>query len=240
MVHVASIAVASVQCVDHEGGAETLFYGNRDSLAAFRRGDSEILAHVYRANVRSVEKYVRNQARIYGVSDLDQGNAVADLLQDVFIRAFSREARHSYDGLRDYLGYLFGIAHNCLVDLVRKRGREVLTDPADLCFEAQLPAAPDTPEDPRLVGIVRAYLEALPHPLRHVYRERFVVGRSQDEACLFLGISRRALRTAEAHLRRGVRRALLRAGISLHELKPPTECTGQLLPTSIPQHRTRT
>ena len=54
-----------------------------------------------------------------------QPQDLADLVQEVFMRAFSREGRQAYDGLRDYGPYLFAIARNVLVDWARVRGREI-------------------------------------------------------------------------------------------------------------------
>ena len=49
--------------------------------------------------------------------------------------------------------------------------------------------------------------------LRGVYEERFERGLSQTETSERLGLSRRALRTLETHLRRGLRKSLLMAGL---------------------------
>jgi hypothetical protein len=56
-----------------------------------------------------------------------------------------------------------------------------------------------------------------------VYRQRFVLGHSQDEASAALGLSRRQLRTAEQRLRNGLRRALLLAGLLREEFCAPRD-----------------
>src|SRR5689334_18639017 len=94
-------------------------------LVAFREGNPEALSTVYRHYVRAVDGYLRALARRAGTPDLCQASAVADLLQEVFIRAFSPSARLGYDGLRDFGPYLNTIARNCFIDTLRKRKVEV-------------------------------------------------------------------------------------------------------------------
>jgi hypothetical protein len=98
-------------------------------LGSFRVGQREALERVYRSHIRFVERYLRAMARARGLIELSQSSVVADLIQDVFVRAFATRARLSYDGVRDYGGYLGAIARNCFIDLLRTRGREVPTAP---------------------------------------------------------------------------------------------------------------
>jgi DNA-directed RNA polymerase specialized sigma24 family protein len=60
-----------------------------------------------------------------------RATVIADLVQEVFVRAFSTDARHAYDGRREYGHYLAAIARNCFIDLLRARRREILIDPED-------------------------------------------------------------------------------------------------------------
>jgi RNA polymerase sigma factor (sigma-70 family) len=199
--------------------AAAVFSVDRELLSAFRRGQREALEAVYRAYVPVVERYLRALVRRAGRTDLAQPSAIADLLQEVFTRAFSDRARASYDDSRDYGAYLGTIARNCLIDQIRARGREVLTDGNDISFEVVAAADPDDDHDPQVTAVLTAYLAGLPSALQAVYQQRFVRGCSQEEASATLGLSRRSLRTAEEHLRRGLRKALVRAGISLAELR---------------------
>src|SRR4051812_28203726 len=108
-----------------------LFDQHPDLLLAFREGRRQALELVYRAYVRSVERYLRALGRLGTRAETMPAATVADLVQEVFIRAFSVEARRAYDGLRDYGTYLATIARNCFIDLLRARSREVLLAPAD-------------------------------------------------------------------------------------------------------------
>jgi RNA polymerase sigma factor (sigma-70 family) len=194
----------------------TLFREDAQLLAAFREGRREALERVYRAYARQVAQFVRALARETGHASLGQTSAVVDLVQEVFIRAFSVTARREYDGLRDFAPYLMTIARNCFVDALRARGREVLKNPEDLAsMLADSPPEPGGFCDAKTLAVLTRYIDELPAPLKGVHERRFVLGQSQEEACSALGLSRRKLRTAEARLLRGLRKALLQAGISL-------------------------
>lgn len=181
-------------------------------VTAFRAGERVALESVYRFYVRQLDGYFRILARQTGNLELSQPSAVADLLQETFIRAFSHAARHAYDGERDYAPYLYTIARNCFVDVLRKRHTETPFSPDALPFVANDADAPrDEAYDPEVVAVLDAYLRDLPLSLKRVYEKRFELGLTQDAACNELGISRRSLRTAEDRLRRGLRKALVLA-----------------------------
>jgi RNA polymerase sigma factor (sigma-70 family) len=195
------------------------FLEHPELLGPFREGRRDVLDQVYRAYVRPVERYLRALAR-GGAEDLGQPSAISDLLQNVFVKAFSADARCVYDGLRQYAPYLSVLARNCFVDALRARRREVLKAPDDM------PAGLDAPEpagawEPEVMAVLNAYLGGLPAPLRGIYQQRFVLGRSQDVAAATLGLSRRGVRTVEEKLRKGLRKALVRAGISPNDLRAP-------------------
>ena len=187
-----------------------LFHDVPGLLAAFREGRPDALSTVYRHYVRSVDGYLRALARRAGMPDLCQASAIADLLQEVFVRAFSPSARLAYDGLRDFGPYLNTIARNCFIDTLRKRKVEVPLGIEEL--EAGDAASGLDDYDPKVVAVLEAYLRDLSTPEKRVYEMRFVDGRSQEAACEALGMSRRSLRTSEERLRKGLRKALFRAG----------------------------
>ena len=154
------------------------------------------------------------------VRQLGQASAVADLIQEVFVRAFSESARRGYDGIREFAPYLTTIARNCFFDALRARGRESPKNPEEIALMLNVDDAivePDGWCDPKMLAVLNDYVGGLPAPLARVHQQRFLLGRSQREACAALGISRRQLRTAEQHLVSGLRKALVRAGISLRD-----------------------
>src|SRR5262249_12537344 len=99
-------------------------------LERFRDGSRDALAAVYWAHVRRVEGWVRRGflaprgTRLDGVRSPD----LDDLVQEIFVKAFSDKALLSFDGLRDYSPFLFTIARNAVIDWSRKQGREVPLD----------------------------------------------------------------------------------------------------------------
>lgn len=175
-------------------------------LEGFRRGDATALAKVYELTVRDVHRYLHGQLARTGRSELAQSAAIADMLQEVFVRAFSERARQGFRGPL-FLPYVTRIARNYLVDVLRKGSQEVLLDHAVLSDAAAVQSAR---RDLQLLERLARYIDGLAFPLREVFEQRFVRGSSQEVARSALGITRRALRTREARLRREVRQALLR------------------------------
>jgi RNA polymerase sigma-70 factor (ECF subfamily) len=206
----------------------SLLEQDRDLLTRFRDGEHGALEQVYWAYVDKVESIVRfgfllsgKQVRVGGVQP---GSAeVADLVQDVFIKAFSRASRLAYDGLRPFGPYLFTIARNVLVDWGRRSGREIPMDAAELQSSLERTADGDDASyaDVDTVRTVEGYIQGLPPDLRAVHDERYVRGRSQREAADALGISRQNLRTLEARLRDGLARELRRLEEGPGRVAPP-------------------
>jgi RNA polymerase sigma factor (sigma-70 family) len=192
----------------------SVFQRQPQLLEAFRQGERWALDRVYRAHVRMIERYLRALARASHAPELKQPEALVDLLQEAFVRALSPGARLAYDGSRPYGPYLRKIAKNLFIDQLRARGRAI-EESLDVVLEDRDSVASECEElgDPRVNAVLTAYLAALPPPLRGVYDQRFVLGNSQEDACAALGITRRRLRTDEARLMSGLRRALLENGI---------------------------
>jgi RNA polymerase sigma-70 factor, ECF subfamily len=192
-----------------------IFHNRRELLDRFRNGDSDALEAVYRAYVDSVCKIVRHGCSRPGVSTSVPGAAGAntgDLVQEIFLKAFSRPARLAYDGVRPYGPYLYTIARHALVDWARHFGREVPTAWRTLESALEEQAAGEDPPyaDPATMALVEQFLRELPGDLRAVHEKRYTLGLSQHEAANALGMSRQTLRTAETRLRTSLARALAR------------------------------
>ena len=191
-----------------------IFDGQPQLLDAFRRGERGALERVYRAYVRALEGYLRALAHAAYAPELSEPSVVADSLQEVFVRAFSPKARAAFDGERPYGPYLRKIAKNFFVDRLRARG-VALEEPFDVLPDSSSgPLESAGLSDPRVSEVLSTYLASLPPPLLGVYEQRFALGNSQENSCVALGITRRRLRTNEARLLRGLRRALLTNGIT--------------------------
>jgi RNA polymerase sigma-70 factor, ECF subfamily len=199
-----------------------IFRGKPDLLRGFRAGERAALETIYRAHVDKVTSIIR-----FGFQPRDGQSSVpglrvhaaetADLVQEVFAKAFTAPARRSFDGLREYGPYLYAIARNVLADWGRRAGRELPTEQRRLQQEAEDSWVPGDDElvpwaDAGTIALVSRYLDGLDDDLRRVHRARFVEGLSQRDAADRLGVGRQALRTLEGRLRDGLRRALERRG----------------------------
>jgi RNA polymerase sigma-70 factor (ECF subfamily) len=199
------------------GAQMPVFRDRADLLRRFRSGDPAALEEVYWAYVGKIEGIVRHGVAVPATGGRVGGPGrqradLADLVQEIFIRAFTPSARQTYDGLREYGPYLFTVARNVVIDWARRNGREIPTLDVDLerLVEAPGPAlAEETPAGE--LEIVRRYLDGLPPELQAVHQVRYEQGMSQRTAAERLGVTRQQLRTLEDHLRSGLRRALKRS-----------------------------
>jgi RNA polymerase sigma factor (sigma-70 family) len=197
-----------------------IFRGKPELLRGFRAGDRAALEIVYRAYVDKVTKVIR-----FGFK-LREGDAsipglrvnpveTADLVQEIFVKAFAVPAREAFDGLREYGPYLYAVARNVLADWGRRSGRELPTETDRLQQAGDDAWVPDDDElgpwaDPDTIALVRRYLDGLDPELQRVHQARFVTGLSQRDAADQLGIGRQTLRTLEGRLRAGLERELER------------------------------
>lgn len=193
----------------------------------FKRGERAALERVYRTHVAMVERYVR---AVLLRTRRFSGSNLSDLVQEVFMRAFSASARDSYDGRREYAPYLTTIARNVVVDWHRRTSREPF-DPRELetLLDGGASEASDVEAFPaELVGLAAKYVEGLSQDLRDVHERRFVLAEPQQRAADALGISRQTLRTLEKKLIDGLRRALRdqRLSETRLELHPPARRSG--------------
>jgi RNA polymerase sigma factor (sigma-70 family) len=198
-----------------------IFQGEPALLDAFRRGERWALECVYRAHVRTVDRYFSALVHAAHAPELIRPDSIADLLQELFVRAFSQRARAAYDSDRLYGPYLRRIAKNLLIDLLRARGRSVEESLELLPDSDSIPSEYGEQVEPHVNAVLASYLAGLPSELRGVYEQRFILGNSQEAACAALGITRRRVRTNEARLLSGLRRALLHNGIVRGDLTAP-------------------
>jgi RNA polymerase sigma factor (sigma-70 family) len=185
----------------------TLFADSRALLLAFREGDADALAQVYWFYVGDVERWIRR----FGVRDAD---AVAELAQETFVRAFAAGARAAYDGVRPYRPYLRRIVRNLLVDRARVGGR-IVQDLDDDALEADDPdPAPDEAlAHHRIVAATRDFVAALDEESRTFVQLRFQDEHSQDDVAAAMSCSRRRVRTLETRIRDALLRHLQGAGL---------------------------
>jgi len=176
-------------------------------LASFRAGRPEALERIYCENQRAIRTLLH--ARLRRSGHLSAAN-LADLVQDVFAKAFSTKARLAYDGEREYGPFLKKLATNTLIDWLRCQRREIAHDiDLNAVAEAQFTSsAPTTRFPPDLIAITSHFVHELPPELRRVHERRFLASESQGTAAEALGISRQTLRTLERRLLDRLRREL--------------------------------
>ena len=202
----------------------TVFVDDPDLLARFRAGDREALSRVYWSYVVHVEGMVRRGLRFRERSGSHARVEVADVVQEVFTRAFAHSTRRSYDGTREYGRFLYTIAYHALVDFLRRRGRELPTETLELegLLESTSSGSTSSGEPPceapwadaRTIALVKRYLASLPAEEYRVYVQRYDEGRSQEQTAAALGLTRQRVRTLDAHLRTGLARELARANFA--------------------------
>jgi RNA polymerase sigma-70 factor (ECF subfamily) len=198
-----------------------VFAGKPNLLVLFRQGDSGALETVYWAYVDQVTRIVQAVLKSYATASGDRirfrATELGDLVQEVFVRAFSPEGRQRYDGQRPYGPYLGQIARHVATDHWRAVRRQVPLDVAPLLDALSL-EADDTQgaaacwADPATIVVVERYLASLESDVRRVHEALYVQGLSQRDAAAALGLGRQAVRGIEARLRAGLRLELERTG----------------------------
>ena len=188
----------------------TIFADNAALLRRFRAGETRALCEVYRHYIHAVKTAIRCCAR---ASHARAGARleVADIVQDVFMKAFSERARLAYDARLPYKPFLLAVARNALVDELRRQSREVRLDESSIDCVATAGAAPDEQlpwVDPQLTTVVARHIAQLNAKERAIYYERYVHDRSQLQTATVLALSRQQVRTLESRLLAGLARRL--------------------------------
>ncbi len=138
---------------------------------------------------------------------------VRDVLQEVFIRAFSASSRSRYDGIRPFGTWLQTIARNLLIDRARRRGlpqaeAELLDFVADDAAGVE-----ETLLDAELQAATALFVETLDPEQRRFVELRFEQERSQEDVARAMNLTRRRVRTLEKHVRVGLRGFLAERGL---------------------------
>ncbi len=204
----------------------TIFRENRALLDEFREGRVEALRTVYYFYVDYIATIIKNgftESRsgrfTGGVRDPERR---LELLQDVFLRAFSPNARTAYDGLRSYKSYLTVIATNIMIDAFRSDTRDPLSSmlrknnetfgesEQDVFMDVQ-PEQDNSEEQlhwRRCLEVSDEYVAGLDSLSRTFVQLRFQEALPQQEVALKLGLSRSKVRTMEKGIRFGLKRHL--------------------------------
>ena len=195
--------------------------GEPGLVALFRAGDEETLTTVYQACVDQVRRVAALVLRACATGGARTHREIAtvlpDVVQEVFVKSFAPEARRRFDASRPFEPYLTQIARNVAIDHWRLLQRYVPSDLDQLIDRLSLEAEPDGVSgndfaDAETIAVVNRYLASLDEESRRVHDALYVKGLSQRDAAALLGVDRQVVRTKEAKLRKGLRRALARTG----------------------------
>jgi RNA polymerase sigma-70 factor (ECF subfamily) len=163
-----------------------------------------------------VERYSRSIFRLtYRMTGNEQD--AEDMVQETFLRAYRQI--HSYDSRAAFGTWLFRIATNCSLDLLRKRGvRRECQEPGfeDDAPRAEAPSAAPSPERLAISGQIRRRVGVALAQLSPAERAAFIVrhfeGVSIDEVSQALGHSNSAARQSVFRAAAKLRRALAPLG----------------------------
>lgn len=166
--------------------AEDLPIPETGEAARLRAGDpSAIAAAVHKYQHRLYRYFIR----------LVRDSATADdLFQQTWLHAVRNIQR--YDPARSFDTWLFAIAHNAAIDLLRRRPGEVLVD-----YPAHEPDALDTLIARERAASVAAALQALPAIYREALTLRFEEGMKLEEIAAVTGAN---LSTVKTRVTRGL------------------------------------
>lgn len=154
--------------------------------------------------------YQRYRSMLYGVClrYADSVETAEDLLQEVFVRVFTRLGQYRGEG--SFEGWLRRIAVHASAEHYRNRAKTLpLQELTDLPDEASPWASPDVWSERELLELV----QALPDGCRAVFNLYVVEGYAHREIAELLGVSEGASRSQLAYARKKLNQAL-------QELKP--------------------
>lgn len=205
-----------------------------ERVAAFRRGDRETLAALYRTHLDAVERLFR-----LGFTFSSKGKTVRfrgyrapyrlqEAIQEGFMHAFSQRVRERYDSNQPFRPYLMAVLRNHTIDQFRKASTRdkyfvALTDAvADATSENESlerldPGEAATPETHALAGELQqtlaAFLQELDPEDLSIVEDHLQGPLTQEQMAQKLGESRNDVRKRIRLLRTRLLRHLKRSGL---------------------------
>jgi len=167
-----------------------------------------------------VERYSRSIFRLtYRMTGNEQD--AEDMVQETFLRAYRQI--HSYDARAGFGTWLFRIATNCSLDLLRKRGvRRESQEPAfeDGGRKVELPSTAPSPERLAISGQIRRRLRVALAQLSPAERAAFILRH-------FEGVPIDEISRALGHSNSAARQSVFRAAAKLRRALAPLEGTAK-------------
>lgn len=172
--------------------------------------DAELITRAQRGEVNAIGRlYDRHRESIFRYLwlRLDDRQLAEDLTGDVFMRMLDALPRYRVQGL-PFRAWLYRIAHNLLVDYVRKMNRQV-TVPLDAVEEQGTADDPDRAIEQILLSErLQVALLHLEPTQSEVVILRFLAGLSLHETALTLGKTEAAIKSLQHRGLSALRRAL--------------------------------
>ncbi len=157
-----------------------------DLMRSANAGDTA----AYHQLLKAVTPVLRAAAR-RGLARMGQPVDLSeDIVQDILLAVHLK--KHTWDPDAPFAPWLFAIARNKLIDMMRRKGRRIFVNIDD--FAETLPG--DQAEATVSPGEVSAHLEALPPRQRDVLQAMAVEGVSIKEAAQRLSMKEGAVRVA--------------------------------------------
>jgi RNA polymerase sigma factor (sigma-70 family) len=199
---------------------------NPKILAAYREGQKEGLDAVYHEYVDSVTTLIRcgfsySKAKTIRVKGILDPELQRDLVQETFMRAFSKTARKNYNGTFPFELYIHRIAKNLMIDRLRRSNREVLEvelqkedhwKTLEHIVEPDFSILEENPSDyahlERQQQACKKYIAGLSKIEQEFYQLRYIDELSQDQVGAKMALTRGKIRTLENNIRRGLKKFL--------------------------------
>ena len=200
-------------------------------LKAFKEGRQTALHEVYLHYLDDVDSLVRNgfhtESNGFHIRGISHPEDRKEIIQEVFIRAFSYNARIAYDGIRPYKTYLFTIARNLMIDRVRKSARDAMhhvrQDDTSLPSAIEGAVASKWNAEAKTgeaqlhfdscINELGMYFDKLSKEEREFIQVRFVEELPQRDVAQRLGITRWKARILEKRLLKGMKSQLKQKGL---------------------------
>jgi RNA polymerase sigma-70 factor (ECF subfamily) len=127
---------------------------------------------------------------------------VEAMTQEIFLKAFSDDARARWDGLRPYGAWLNTMTRNALIDRARKERRLDFRAPDDMpdIVDDSASAADDV-DARELAAVLQQFTDAMSPEERTLFATRFEQGLSLGQTAKALGWSEIKVRTVDTRLR---------------------------------------
>jgi RNA polymerase sigma-70 factor (ECF subfamily) len=159
-------------------------------VARLRSGDPAALAETVGCYQRRLHRYLLRLVRDDASAD--------DLFQQTWLHVVRQ--LHRYDAARSFDTWLFAIAHNAAMDLLRRRPGESLED-HEFALTERAPDALSTVLAGERAAILAAAMAELPALYREVLTLRFEEGMKLEEIA---EVTRAPISTIKSRVRRGL------------------------------------